>query len=57
MQKPELQSMCLDLQLHNIQSMLKDTIIHSISDTIIGINYNTASFVLVLIDKEEKDNY
>ena len=44
--------MYLDLQLPNIQSMSKDTIIHSILDVMLCVNYDTVRGVLVLIDEE-----
>ena len=51
----ELRSMCLKLQFPDTQIMSKDMMIKRVSDTMLGVNYDTASGVLALIDKEEKE--
>ena len=48
--------MCLELQLPDMQSISKDDMIKSVSDTILSVNYNNTSSVLVMIvNEEEKD--
>ena len=47
--------MCLELQLPGTQITLKDMMIKSVSDSIIGANCNTASSMLALINEEDKE--